>query len=197
MRGKNVIVLGGGDTSMDCNRTALRQGAKKVYCAYRRNEENMPGSKREVKNSKEEGVEFLWNMQPIEIVGDDKVEGVKFVKTKLEKSDIRGREVPTIVKGSERIIKADNVIIAFGFRPNPADWFNKYNIQLDEIGRVKIDKESKYSFQTYNPKIFCGGDMVRGSDLVVTAVFEGRGAAEGITKFLHDNSIRDLDAANI
>ena len=197
MRGKNVIVLGGGDTSMDCNRTALRQGAKKVYCAYRRNEENMPGSKREVKNSKEEGVEFLWNMQPIEIVGDDKVEGVKFVKTKLEKSDIRGREVPTIVKGSERIIKADNVIIAFGFRPNPADWFNKYNIQLDEIGRVQIDKDSKYSFQTNNPKIFCGGDMVRGSDLVVTAVFEGRGAAEGITKFLHDNSIRDLDAASL
>ncbi len=195
MRGKSVIVLGGGDTSMDCNRTALRQGAKKVYCAYRRNEENMPGSKREVKNSKEEGVEFLWNMQPIEIVGNDKVEGVKFVKTKLEKSDIRGREVPTIVKGSEKIIKADNVIIAFGFRPNPAEWFNKHNIQLDEIGRVKINNKSKYSFQTYNPKIFCGGDMVRGSDLVVTAVFEGRGAAEGITKFLHDNSTRDLDAA--
>ena len=101
------------------------------------------------------------------------------------------------MKGSERIIKADNVIIAFGFRPNPADWFNKYNIQLDEIGRVQIDKDSKYSFQTHNPKIFCGGDMVRGSDLVVTAVFEGRGAAEGITKFLHDNSIRDLDAANL
>ena len=105
--------------------------------------------------------------------------------------------VPTIVKGSEKIIKADNVIIAFGFRPNPADWFSKHNIQLDEIGRVKVNNKSEYSFQTYNPKIFCGGDMVRGSDLVVTAVFEGRGAAEGITKYLQDNSVRDLDAANL
>ena len=81
----NVLVLGGGDTAMDCNRTAIRQGAKKVYCAYRRNEENMPGSKREVKNSKEEGINFLWNMQPIEIIGKNKVEGVKFVKTELKK----------------------------------------------------------------------------------------------------------------
>ena len=197
MNGKNVIVLGGGDTSMDCNRTALRQGAKKVYCAYRRNESNMPGSKREVKNSKEEGVEFLWNMQPVEIIGTNKVEGVKFVKTKLEKSDIRGREIPTIVKGSEQIIKADNVIIAFGFRPNPANWFSDYNIQTDEIGRVKINSNSEFSYQTHNPKIFCGGDMVRGSDLVVTAVFEGRGAAEGITKYLNANTTRELDAANI
>ena len=197
MNGKRVIVLGGGDTSMDCNRTALRQGASKVYCAYRRNEENMPGSKREVKNSKEEGVDFLWNMQPVEIVGENKVEGVKFVKTKLEKSDIRGREIPTIVKGSEQIIKADNVIIAFGFRPNPASWFEEHGVKIDEIGRVKVNTESDYSFQTHNPKIFCGGDMVRGSDLVVTAVFEGRSAANGITKFLTNNQSRDLDAANL
>ena len=197
MNGKRVIVLGGGDTSMDCNRTALRQGASKVYCAYRRNEENMPGSKREVKNSKEEGVDFLWNMQPVEIVGENKVEGVKFVKTKLEKSDIRGREIPTIVKGSEQIIRADNVIIAFGFRPNPASWFEEHGVKIDEIGRVKVNTESDYSFQTHNPKIFCGGDMVRGSDLVVTAVFEGRSAANGITKFLTNNQSRDLDAANL
>ena len=93
MKDKRVLVLGGGDTAMDCNRTAIRQGAKKVYCAYRRNEENMPGSKREVKNSKEEGINFLWNMQPIEIIGKNKVEGVKFVKTELKKTDIRGREI--------------------------------------------------------------------------------------------------------
>ena len=101
MKDQRVLVLGGGDTAMDCNRTAIRQGAKKVYCAYRRNEENMPGSKREVRNSKEEGINFLWNMQPIEIIGDKKVEGVKFVKTELKKTDIRGREIPVIIKGSE------------------------------------------------------------------------------------------------
>ena len=170
LKGKTVMVLGGGDTAMDCNRTALRQGAKKVYCAYRRNESNMPGSKREVKNSKEEGVEFLWNMQPIEIIGDDKVSAVKFVKTKLKKTDIRGREVPVIVPNSEKIIKCDTVILAFGFRPNPQKWFKKNKIKTDEIGRVKVNS-LKYPHQTDNPKIFSGGDMVRGSDLVVTAVF--------------------------
>jgi len=184
MKGKKVMVLGGGDTAMDCNRTALRQGAKKVSCAYRRNENNMPGSKKEVKNSKEEGVNFLWNMQPIEIVGNKKVEGVKFVKTELKETNIRGRETPVVVKGSERTIEVDSVIIAFGFRPNPANWFSKHKIQVDKIGRIVINNESEFSHQTHNPKIFSGGDMVRGSDLVVTAVFEGRNAATGIVKYL-------------
>jgi len=188
LKDKTVIVLGGGDTAMDCNRTALRQGAKKVYCAYRRNESNMPGSKREVKNSKEEGVEFLWNMQPIEILGDEKATAVKFVKTKLKKTDIRGREIPVIVPNSEKVIKCDNVILAFGFRPNPQPWFKKNKIKTDEIGRVKINNSSKYAHQTDNPKIFSGGDMVRGSDLVVTAVFEGRNAAKGIIDFVTDSN---------
>ena len=187
LKDKTVMVLGGGDTAMDCNRTALRQGAKKVYCAYRRNESNMPGSKREVKNSKEEGVEFLWNMQPIEIIGDDKVSAVKFVKTKLKKTDIRGREVPVIVPNSEKIIKCDTVILAFGFRPNPQKWFKKNKIKTDEIGRVKVNS-IKYPHQTDNPKIFSGGDMVRGSDLVVTAVFEGRSAAKGIIDYISDKN---------
>ncbi len=187
LKGKTVMVLGGGDTAMDCNRTALRQGAKKVYCAYRRNETNMPGSKREVKNSKQEGVEFLWNMQPVEIVGDSKVSGVKFMKTKLKKTDIRGREVPMMVPNSEKVIKCDTVILAFGFRPNPQDWFKKHKIRTDEIGRVKINNH-KYPHQTDNPKIFSGGDMVRGSDLVVTAVFEGRNAAKGIVDYIYDNN---------
>ena len=187
LKGKTVMVLGGGDTAMDCNRTALRQGAKKVYCAYRRNESNMPGSKREVKNSKEEGVEFLWNMQPIEIIGDDKVSAVKFVKTKLKKTDIRGREVPVIVPNSEKIIKCDTVILALGFRPNPQKWFKKNKIKTDEIGRVKVNS-LKYPHQTDNPKIFSGGDMVRGSDLVVTAVFEGRSAAKGIIDYISDKN---------
>jgi glutamate synthase (NADPH/NADH) small chain len=187
LKDKTVMVLGGGDTAMDCNRTALRQGAKKVYCAYRRDEPNMPGSKREVKNSKEEGVEFLWNMQPVEILGDGKVSSVKFMKTKLKKTDIRGREVPVIVPNSEKIIKCDTVILAFGFRPNPQTWFKNNQIKTDEIGRVKINSTSKYSHQTNNPKIFSGGDMVRGSDLVVTAVFEGRNAAKGIIDYINDN----------
>ena len=186
MKGKTVLILGGGDTAMDANRTAIRQGAKKVYCAYRRNEENMPGSKREVKNSKEEKVEFLWNMQPIEILGQKKVSAVKFLKTKLRKTDIRGREIPVVIPKTEKTIKVDSVIIAFGFRPSPSPWFEKNKIKLDEIVRVVINKKSPYKHQTHNPKIFSGGDMVRGSDLVVTAVFAGRNAAEGIVDYLND-----------
>jgi glutamate synthase (NADPH/NADH) small chain len=196
MKDKTVMVLGGGDTAMDANRTAIRQGAKKVYCAYRRNEKNMPGSKREVRNSKEEGIEFLWNMQPTEIIGNKKVESVKFVKTKLQKKDIRGREIPVIIKNSEHIIKIDTVIIAFGFRPNPSPWFIENNIKIDEIGRVILNENSSYQHQTHNPKIFSGGDMVRGSDLVVTAVFEGRNAADGITKFLKNKAHNKLNAVN-
>ena len=185
MKDKTVMVLGGGDTAMDVNRTAIRQGAKKVYCAYRRNEGNMPGSKREVKHSKEEKVEFLWNMQPIKILGKSKVTAVKFVKTRLKKTDNRGREIPIVIANSEKTIKVDNVIIAFGFRPNPSPWFEKNKIRLDDIGRVIINDGSHYSHQTHNPNIFSGGDMVRGSDLVVTAVFEGRNAAQGIIDYLH------------
>jgi len=184
MEGKRVVVLGGGDTAMDCNRTAIRQGAESVSCAYRRDEANMPGSKREVANSKEEGVQFLWNRQPIEIVGDDEVEGIKVITTELGEPDERGRRGPVPVKGSEEIIPADVVIVAFGFRPSPADWFSAFNIKLDDRGRVIAPENQEYKFQTTNKKIFSGGDMVRGSDLVVTAVFEGREAAEGILDYL-------------
>ncbi len=181
---KRVVVLGGGDTAMDCNRTAIRQGAESVSCAYRRDEANMPGSKREVQNSKEEGVQFLWNRQPIEIVGDDEVEGIKVVTTELGEADEHGRCRPVPIKGSEEIIPADVVVIAFGFRPSPADWFGAFGIQLDDRGRVIAPEDQEFKFQTTNKKIFSGGDMVRGSDLVVTAVFEGREAAEGILDYL-------------
>jgi len=184
LKDKQVVVLGGGDTAMDCNRTAIRQGAARVTCAYRRDETNMPGSRREVTNAKEEGVKFLWNRQPIEIIGDDKVTGVKVVTTQLGKADTRGRQSPEPVPGTEEIIAADAVLIAFGFRPSPADWFNDQSISIDQSGRVEIAPDSTYSHQTSNPKIFAGGDMVRGSDLVVTAVFEGRNAAEGILNYL-------------
>jgi len=111
MKGLRVVVLGGGDTAMDCNRTSIRQGAASVTCAYRRDEKNMPGSKREVGNAKEEGVQFLWNRQPVEIVGNDKVEGVKLVTTELGPPDARGRRTPVVVPGSEEIIAADRVIV--------------------------------------------------------------------------------------
>jgi len=181
---KRVVVLGGGDTAMDCNRTSIRQGAKRVTCAYRRDEENMPGSRREVANAKEEGVRFLFNRQPVEIVGDGKVEGVKVVTTKLGEPDENGRRRPEVVPGSEEIIPADLVLVAFGFRPSPAEWFGDHNIEVADWGGVVAPEEQEYKFQTSNEKIFAGGDMVRGSDLVVTAIWEGRQAAEGILDFL-------------
>ena len=184
MYGHRVVVLGGGDTAMDCNRTSIRQGALSVACVYRRDEANMPGSRREVANSKEEGVHFLWNRQPVEIVGNGKVEGVKVVTTELGEPDERGRRRPQPVPGSEEIVPADRVIIAFGFRPSPAPWFEEFNINVDNHGRVLAPHDSKYKYQTSNPKIFSGGDMVRGSDLVVTAIYEGRLAAEGILDYL-------------
>lgn len=184
MKGERVVVLGGGDTAMDCVRTSIRQGADNVICAYRRDEENMPGSKREVKNAKEEGVNFLWNRQPIEIVGEGGVVvGVKVVTTALGEPDERGRRRPEPVMGSEEIIPADRVVVAFGFRPSPADWLVDFNVTTNNWGGIVAD-QNNYAFQTANDKIFAGGDMVRGSDLVVTAVFEGREAATGILDYL-------------
>jgi len=185
MADKKVVVLGGGDTAMDCTRTSIRQKADQVFCAYRRDEANMPGSKKEVQNAKEEGVQFLWNRQPVEIVGENgKVTGIKLLTTQLGEPDERGRRRPEPIAGSEEIIPTDVVLIAFGFRPSPADWFKDYDITLDERGRVVAPAEQEYKYQTNNPKIFAGGDMVRGSDLVVTAISEGRLAAEGILDYL-------------
>lgn len=185
MKDKKVVVLGGGDTAMDCNRTSIRQGAQQVVCVYRRDEDNMPGSRREVQNAREEGVEFLFNRQPTEIVGlNGKVTGVKVVTTQLGKPDNRGRRRPEPVPNSEAIIDCDAVIMAFGFRPSPAEWFASHDIELDNSGRVLAAEQQRFKFQTNNPKVFAGGDMVRGSDLVVTAIWEGRQAAEGILDFL-------------
>jgi glutamate synthase (NADPH/NADH) small chain len=185
MENKRVVILGGGDTAMDCNRTAIRQGAAHVACAYRRDEANMPGSLREVKNAKEEGVEFLFNRQPIEIIGDAHgVTGVKVVTTQLGEADSRGRRSPEPIPGSEEILPADAVILAFGFRPSPAAWFADQSVTMDGSGRVTAAEHQAFPFQTSNPKIFAGGDMVRGSDLVVTAIWEGRQAAEGILDYL-------------
>ena len=183
-KGKNVVVLGGGDTAMDCNRTAIRQGAKSVTCLYRRDEKNMPGSRREVQNAKEEGVIFDFNIQPIDILGNEKVEGVKIVQTELGEPDQNGRRIPIPISGSERIYNADVVIVAFGFRASPAEWFNDFNVQTRKNGLVIADEDQKFKFQTSNEKIFSGGDMVRGSDLVVTAIWEGREAGKSIIKYV-------------
>ena len=185
VKGKKVVVLGGGDTAMDCNRTSIRQGAAKVTCAYRRDEDNMPGSKREVVNAREEGVNFLFNRQPVAIVGENKVEGVKVVTTRMGEPDENGRRRPEVVEGSEEILPADAVLVAFGFRPSPAPWFKDFGIEPNSWDGVVAPEEQEFKFQTSNPKVFAGGDMVRGSDLVVTAIWEGRNAAEGILDY-HD-----------
>jgi glutamate synthase (NADPH/NADH) small chain len=184
MAGKRVVVLGGGDTGMDCNRSAIRQGATSVTCTYRRDEGNMPGSRRDYKNSKEEGVTFLFNRQPVAIIGDGKVEGVKVVQTRLGPPGPRGRRVAEEVPGTEEIIPADAVIVAFGFQPSPPAWMLEADVQTHANGRVRVSSAAVRPFQTTNPKVFAGGDMVRGSDLVVTAVFEGREAAKGILQGL-------------
>ncbi len=134
-------------------------------------------------NAKEEGVQFLWNRQPVEMVGNGKVEGVKLVTTQLGAPDARGRRTPEVIPGSEEVIPCDHVIVAFGFRPNPQPWFADFGIATDQAGRV-VASGHQHSFQTGNPKVFAGGDMVRGSDLVVTAINEGRLAAKGILGYL-------------
>ncbi|SUB83702.1 Glutamate synthase [NADPH] small chain [Pragia fontium] len=184
--GKRVVVLGGGDTAMDCVRTAVRQGATQVICAYRRDEENMPGSRREVKNAREEGVEFQFNLQPvsIEVNAAGQVNGVKVVRTELGEPDANGRRHPQIIQGSEHTLNADAVIMAFGFKPHSMPWLAEQRVTMDKQGRITAPEFADIPYQTSNTKIFAGGDAVRGSDLVVTAIAEGRKAADGIMTFL-------------
>jgi len=184
LKGQRVVVLGGGDTAMDCNRTAIRQGAASVTCTYRRDEENMPGSRRDFKNSRDEGVAFLFNRQPVAILGGERVRGVEVVETRLGAPGPRGRRLVEPIPGSEEIIEADAVLVAFGFLPSPPAWLGSHDIEVHANGRVRVTTLGPRRFATTNPKVFAGGDMVRGSDLVVTAVFEGREAAGGMLEFL-------------
>lgn len=190
--GQNVVVLGGGDTAMDCVRTALRHGASKVTCAYRRDEANMPGSKKEVKNAREEGAEFEFNVQPvtIEVDGEGRVSGVRFLRTQLGEPDAKGRRAPKPVPGSEFVMPADAVIMAFGFHPHRMPWLEAQGVQMDSWGRIAASVNSRYRYQTSNPKIFAGGDAVRGADLVVTAMAEGRHAAQGILQWLGVSQVK-------
>ena len=185
LKDKTVVVLGGGDTAMDCVRTAVRQQADRVYCVYRRDEENMPGSRREVQNAREEGVRFLFNRQPIEVVEYfGEAIGIKVVETELGEPGPDGRRRPQPIAGSETVLEADAIIMAFGFQPSPADWFQNIDVSLNDWQGVVAPEQQAFKFQTSNPKVFAGGDMVRGSDLVVTAIWEGRQAAEGILDYL-------------
>ncbi|WP_019934431.1 FAD-dependent oxidoreductase [Oceanimonas smirnovii] len=186
MAGKKVVVLGGGDTAMDCVRTSIRQGADNVICAYRRDEANMPGSRREVQNAREEGVNFMFNLQPTGIRVDDngQVTGVEVVSTRLGEPDANGRRRPEPVPGSEQVLEADAVIMAFGFQPHEQPWLKEFGIEADQWGRVIAPEQAEFAYQTSNPRIFAGGDAVRGSDLVVTAIAEGRKAADGIMDYI-------------
>ncbi|MGD8690786.1 MAG: FAD-dependent oxidoreductase [Gammaproteobacteria bacterium] len=181
--GRRVVVLGAGDTAMDCNRTALRQGALSVTCVHRRTEQDMRGSRKEYINATDEGVHFLFNHQPVEIVASEgRVSGVRMLETRAGEPDRTGRAGLELIEGSDRIVPADAVVIAFGFRPSPAEWFDDYGIRVHEDGRIRI--HHALPFQTSHPKVFAGGDMARGADLVVTAVFEGREAARSILRHL-------------
>lgn len=188
MKGKSVVVLGGGDTAMDCVRTAVRQGAEKVICAYRRDRDNMPGSDREVGNAIEEGVEFMWYVQPVGIETDDnsQVTGLTLVKTQLGEPDANGRRRPENIPGSEFTLDVDAVIVAFGFQPEKPQWLAEKGINFNQWNQVEASEHSEYPMQTSNPKVFAGGDMVLGADLVVTAIAQGRKAAEGMVKMFEE-----------
>ena len=185
LKDQRVVVLGGGDTAMDCVRTAIRQGAREVHCLYRRDRENMPGSQREVENAVEEGVQFRFNVQALEIVENQgRASAVRVIETRLGLPDESGRQRPEPIDGSEISIEADAVIIAYGFRASPEKWFEEFDIQTNQWGLVEAREDDEFAFQTSNPKVFAAGDMVRGADLVVTAVADARKAAKGIVHYL-------------
>jgi len=190
LRGRHVVVLGGGDTGMDCNRTAVRLGAASVTCVYRRDEASMPGSVREVGYSREEGVRFLFRRQPLAILGDEhgRARAVRVVETELV-DDGHGRPRPRNVEGSESELRADVVIQAFGFLPSPPDWLASHGVKLASSGRIVTGADGALPQQTSHPRIFAGGDNVRGADLVVRAVHDGREAAASIAQMLQETTV--------
>jgi len=190
---KNIVVVGGGDTAMDCVRTAVRQNAKSVKCLYRRDKENMPGSAREVNNAEEEGVKFIWLSNPKKFIGSEKVSSVIIEKMKLEKSDSSGRKMPVPIPNSDLEIKADIVIKALGFDPEDLPkLFNNPSLSVSKWGTIKINLKS---METNIPGIFAAGDIVRGASLVVWAIRDGREAAIEIEKYLKLKKIDKIKAA--
>jgi glutamate synthase (NADPH/NADH) small chain len=186
--GKEVVVIGGGDTAMDCVRTSIRQKAKSVKCLYRRDKENMPGSAREVANAEEEGVEFVWLSSPKEFIGTNKVEGLLVDKIKLGEADDSGRRKPEIQKDSNFNIKADIVIKALGFDPEDLPkLFGSDDLQVTKWGTLKTDFDT---METNLPGVFAAGDIIRGASLVVWAIKDGREAAASIKNFLESKDIK-------
>ena len=180
--GKNIVVIGGGDTAMDCVRTSVRQKAKSVKCLYRRDKANMPGSAREVANAEEEGVEFVWLSSPKEFIGTNKVEGLMVDKIKLGEPDESGRRKPEIQNDSHFNIKADIVIKALGFDPeNLPKLFGSEDLQVTKWGTLKTNFDT---METNLPGVFAAGDIIRGASLVVWAIKDGRDVAASIKNFL-------------
>jgi len=180
--GKDVIVIGGGDTAMDCVRTSVRQNAKSVKCLYRRDKENMPGSAREVSNAEEEGVEFVWLSSPKKFEGTDKVESILIDKMKLGNPDESGRRKPVVESNSEFNLKTNFVIKALGFDPEDLPYlFKEKNLQVSRWGTIKADFDT---METNIPGVFAAGDIVRGASLVVWAIKDGRDASISISKYL-------------
>jgi glutamate synthase (NADPH/NADH) small chain len=193
LNGKHVVVLGGGDTGMDCNRTSIRLGAASVTCVYRRDEPSMPGSRREVGASRDEGVQFLFNRQPTLLIGDDNtVCAVRVVTTELVDDGKGGTQLRN-VEGSEKDLPADVVIQAFGFRASPPDWCDAFGITRDRSGRILAGQGDQLPFQTSHPKVFAGGDNMRGADLVVRAVYDGREAAGSIAQMLSELTVPEAE----
>ncbi len=191
--GKNVVVIGGGDTAMDCVRTSVRQKAKSVRCLYRRDRENMPGSAREVGNAIEEGVEFVWLTSPKSFIGTNKVEAVEVNKMKLGKPDSSGRRRPEIDKGSEYNIPADLVIKSLGFDPeNLPKLFESNDLSVTSWGTLKIDFDT---METNLSGVFAAGDIIRGASLVVWAIKDGRDAAISIKNFLEKKKLKEEKVA--
>ncbi len=181
-KGKKVVVIGGGDTAMDCVRTAIRQGATSVKCLYRRDRANMPGSVRETQNAEEEGVEFVWLAAPKGFAGDDAVTGVIVQKMQLGEADATGRQAPEEIPGAEYTEPADLVIKALGFSPEdlPTLW-NTPELEVTTWGTIKADFKTQ---ETVLPGVFAAGDIVRGASLVVWAIRDGRDAADSILSYL-------------
>ena len=180
--GKNVIVIGGGDTAMDCVRTAIRQKAKSVSCLYRRDKINMPGSAREVQNAEEEGVKFIWLSSPKEFVGSEKVNKVIYDKIKLGEPDSSGRQSPKVIEGAQGELPADMIIKSLGFDPEEIpSLFSEPELKVSKWGTIKIDLKT---MRTNIRGVFAAGDIVRGASLVVWAIRDGRDAAQEIDKYI-------------
>ncbi len=190
---KNVVVIGGGDTAMDCVRTAVRQNAKSVKCLYRRDRENMPGSAREVYNAEEEGVEFVWQSSPKKFIGDKKISSILVEKMKLGKPDSSGRKNPEPIENSDFKIKTDMTIKALGFDPeNLPKLFKFPELTVSKWGTIKINL---MTMETNVEGVFAAGDIVRGASLVVWGIRDGREAAISINKYLQTKKLKKIKAA--